>query len=279
MTVEGYQYHHEGADASSPTSDSAACDARIYTLADRAINVLLAVAILILTAPFILLACLAVKLTSRGPVIYTQVRLGRHGRSFKIFKIRTMHHNCEGATGPRWSTPGDPRITVVGRGLRVSHLDELPQLWNVLRGEMALVGPRPERPEIAEQLARVVPRYSERPRAIPGLTGLAQIQLPPDAAIDCVRRKLTCDLYYMRRRTRWLDVRILVATATGVVGIPFSWPKRLLGIPSLEQMERSEPTVEARVGASGSDDVVVRRGVGDALPASVGVATPHSQLA
>ena len=277
MTVEGYQYRHERTDASSQSSCSTHCDERIYTLADRAFSNLLAVVILILTAPFVLLACLAVKLTSRGPVLYTQLRLGHHGRPFKIFKIRTMHHNCEGATGPRWSTPGDPRITWVGGVLRVTHLDELPQLWNVLRGEMTLVGPRPERPEIVDQLEHIVPRYSERTGAIPGLTGLAQIQLPPDIDFECVRRKLTCDLYYMRRRTRWLDFRILVATATGVVGIPFHWPKRLLGIPSLEQIERGEMTAEARIEPPGSDGV--NGDVEDVLPASVGVSTPHSQLA
>ncbi len=279
MTVESYQYRHEGTVASSPTSHSAPCEAPFYSLADRVFNDTLAVAILVLTAPFVLLACLAVKLTSRGPAIYTQVRLGRHGRPFRIFKIRTMHHDCEGTTGPRWSIPGDPRITLVGRFLRMTHLDELPQLLNVLRGEMALVGPRPERPEIADQLKRLVPHYADRTGAIPGLTGLAQIQLPPDADTESVRRKLTCDLYYMRHRTRWVDFRILVATATGVIGIPFDRLHRLLKLPSLAQIERGEAKAGARASSSVSDEVSRKLDVGDAMPTSVGAPTPHSQLA
>src|SRR5664280_1346152 len=102
-----------------------------------------------------------VTLTSRGPVIYSQVRLGRNRRPFRIYKIRTMHHNCERTTGPTWSTENDPRVTALGRFMRRAHLDELPQLWNILIGEMSLVGPRPERPEFVVELEAVLPRYAE----------------------------------------------------------------------------------------------------------------------
>ncbi len=198
------------------------------------------VVILVVTAPLILAAMALVKLTSRGPALYSQVRLGRHGRPYKIYKIRTMIHDCERATGPRWSTSGDPRITPLGRVLRATHLDELPQLWNVLRGEMNLVGPRPERPEIASQLELALPRYPERTAVRPGLTGLAQIQLPADTDLASVRRKLACDLYYVRRHNFWMDLRILLSTAMGVVGIPFTVPQRLLRVPSWKMIEQPE---------------------------------------
>src|SRR5205807_7700134 len=118
----------------------------------RGLDCALAVCLLIVTAPVILLAMLLIKLTSRGPALYSQSRLGLHGQPFRIYKIRTMIHDCESLTGPRWSVPGDRRVTPVGWFLRRAHLDELPQLWNILRGDMSLVGPRPERPEFVPQL-------------------------------------------------------------------------------------------------------------------------------
>ena len=132
----------------------------------------------------------------------------RDGRPFTLFKIRTMAHDCEKASGARWSTPGDPRITRVGAFLRKTHLDELPQLWNVLRGDMSLVGPRPERPEFTPLLEQVVPHYRDRLAVRPGVTGLAQVQLPADTDLDSVRRKLAYDLYYIRHLNGWLDLRL-----------------------------------------------------------------------
>src|SRR5207248_4660391 len=143
-------------------------------------------------------AMLLVKLTSPGPMLYTQTRLGRRGRPFTIYKIRTMLHDCESLTGPQWSTPGDTRITRVGRWLRRTHIDELPQLWNVLRGDMSLVGPRPERPEFIPELENAIPFYRDRLLVRPGITGLAQVQLPPDTDMDSVRRQLAHDIYYGR---------------------------------------------------------------------------------
>jgi lipopolysaccharide/colanic/teichoic acid biosynthesis glycosyltransferase len=207
-----------------------------------------ALVLLVLTAPVLLLAALAIKLTSRGPVFYTQTRLGRGGLPYTIYKLRTMYHNCEGLTGARWATERDPRITFVGRFLRRTHIDELPQLWNVLCGRMSLVGPRPERPEFVPKLARAIPGYRERLLVRPGLTGLAQVQLPPDTDMESVRRKLAYDLYYVEHAGFWLDVRLLLSTACHVVGIPFAWSNKVFLIPSGEAVERAYETAVSNGG-------------------------------
>jgi lipopolysaccharide/colanic/teichoic acid biosynthesis glycosyltransferase len=193
---------------------------------------LAALVLFVLTMPLLVLSMIVVKVTSRGPCLYSQVRLGLGGRPFRIYKVRTMFRDSESA-GPRWSTAGDPRVTPVGRFLRRSHLDELPQLWNVLRGEMSLVGPRPERPEFVTQLERAIPYYRRRLQVRPGVTGLAQVQLPPDTDVDSVRRKLVCDLHYVSVFTFKLDFRILVCTVLGVLGISHSASRNVLRIPDL----------------------------------------------
>ncbi len=193
--------------------------------------------LLILTSAVIVYAMALVRLTSRGPAIYSQIRLGHNGRLFRIYKIRTMYHDCERLTGPQWSKPGDPRVTPIGRILRATHVDELPQLWNVLRGEMSLVGPRPERPELAADLERALPGYGDRLLIRPGVTGLAQVQLPPDTDLESVRRKLVCDLYYVRRGGLWLDLRIVIGTAFKVMGISPEMSRRLLCLPDVERAE------------------------------------------
>ena len=167
----------------------------------------------------VLTAMLLVRLTSKGPSLYSQKRVGRYGRVFTIWKIRSMYHNCEGHTGPQWSTPGDPRVTRLGKILRQLHIDELPQLWNVFRGEMSLIGPRPERPEIVEDLRLSIFGYDVRHQVKPGITGFAQIHLPPDSNILTVHNKLVYDRYYISRMGLRLDLRILAATALKVVGL------------------------------------------------------------
>jgi lipopolysaccharide/colanic/teichoic acid biosynthesis glycosyltransferase len=191
-----------------------------------------AVVLAFLVAPLIIFSMALVKLTSRGPAIYSQTRLGRYGRPFTIYKIRSMVLDSE-AAGPRWSTKGDQRVTRVGRFLRDSHLDELPQLWNVLRGEMSLVGPRPERPVFVAQLERALPLYRRRLAVRPGVTGLAQVQLPPDTDLDSVRRKLMCDLHYIERLDFWLDLRIIACTILALLGIPHDTSRKFLRVPSL----------------------------------------------
>ncbi|MBV8228496.1 MAG: sugar transferase [Planctomycetaceae bacterium] len=203
-----------------------------YALCKATGDIIAAIVLFILTAPLMVLSMILVKLTSRGPVIYSQTRLGRGGRPFTIYKIRTMLHDSEAKTGPRWSTADDPRITPVGRFLRRTHLDELPQLYNILRGEMSLMGPRPERPEFVAQLERAIPRYRERLVVRPGVTGLAQVHLPPDTDLNSVRRKLVCDLFYIAQLGFWLDLRILVCTALGLLGIPYATSRKILRVPS-----------------------------------------------
>jgi lipopolysaccharide/colanic/teichoic acid biosynthesis glycosyltransferase len=180
---------------------------------------LVALVLLVFTAPLFVLCCLLVRCTSHGPAIYSQQRVGRGGRIFTLYKIRTMYHDCEKQTGPRWSLPNDPRITPVGRWLRRLHLDELPQLWNVVRGDMRLIGPRPERPEIVARLREHIIGYDRRHQVKPGITGFAQIHLPPDTCLRSVRNKLAYDLFYIQRRCWRLDLFIVLATLLKLLGL------------------------------------------------------------
>jgi lipopolysaccharide/colanic/teichoic acid biosynthesis glycosyltransferase len=206
-----------------------------YLVFKSVLDYVVALPLLIAAAPLVLLLMGLVRLTSPGPALYSQVRLGRGGRPFRIYKIRTMTDDCERLTGPCWSTAGDPRVTPLGRVLRRLHLDELPQLWNVLRGEMSLVGPRPERPEIAAQLERVLPDYRERLAVRPGITGLAQVVLPADEDLAGVVKKLAQDVRYIGDLGPWLDLRITAGTALKVIGVPRTTIASLLGLPASRQ--------------------------------------------
>jgi len=214
-----------------------------YLPLKKVADFLFALVLLVVTAPLALLGAVLVKLTSRGPVLYTQTRLGYLGQPFTIYKLRTMRHNCESLSGPRWSGPGDSRIIPVGRFLRRTHIDELPQLWNVLCGHMSLVGPRPERPEFTPELERSLPCYRDRLLVRPGITGLAQVQLPPDTDLGSVRRKLAHDLYYLRTLGPWLDLRIVLATGCRFIGIP--WSRRFLLLPGGAKVESAYQSVTA----------------------------------
>jgi len=195
--------------------------------------------LMIATAPLSLLAMLLVRLTSSGPALYSQTRVGRGGKPFTIWKIRTMKHQCESHSGAAWSKPGDSRITPVGRWLRKTHIDELPQLWNVLRGDMSLVGPRPERPEFVPTLEKAIPSYRERLQVKPGITGFAQVQLPPDTDLNSVRLKLAYDLYYVQQVNCWLDLRIHFATALKMIGVPFRLIRAACAFPEQEHIEQA----------------------------------------
>ena len=166
---------------------------------------------MLLTLPLWPLIALLVRLDSPGPVIFRQRRVGLHGRCFSIYKFRTMRVDAE-ANGAQWAQPNDERATRVGRFLRKSRLDELPQLWNILHGDMSLVGPRPERPEFVEQLVEQVPHYRQRHLIKPGLTGWAQIHYRYGASVADAHRKLCYDLFYLKHRSIDLDVAIIIRT-------------------------------------------------------------------
>lgn len=183
-----------------------------YELAKLIFDRVFAIFLLALLSPVVLFALVLVRLTSRGSTIYTQRRVGQFGQHFTIYKIRSMYIDSE-INGPRWSLPGDKRVTPIGRFLRWSHIDELPQLINVVRGEMSLIGPRPERPELIEQLEHALPHYHYRHKIRPGITGLAQVIQAPDTDLESVRRKLNYDVYYVDRMSFSLNARIWLATA------------------------------------------------------------------
>lgn len=173
--------------------------------------------LLCLALPFMALFAIAIKLDSRGPVFYRQERTGMHGEPFTLLKFRSMKVDAEVAGKPQWATKGDSRITRVGRFIRMCRIDELPQVINVLRGEMSMIGPRPERPVFVEELASLIPHYVHRGHVKPGLTGWAQVNYPYGASVDDAREKLAYDLYYIKNRTLLLDMFILMATVRVVV--------------------------------------------------------------
>ena len=189
----------------------------------------LAAVLLVPGIPIICLSIALVRRTSKGPGIYSQTRVGKGRRIFTMYKIRTMRHDAEDGTGPVWTKNNDEddRITPVGRFLRKTHLDEFPQLFNVLKGEMSLIGPRPERPEFVAVLAGAVPNYLDRIAVKPGITGLAQVNLDPDVDVESVCRKLVLDTEYIKHATLLFDVRMLLATLLYLFGCNADWAKRV----------------------------------------------------
>ncbi len=189
---------------------------RFYRRLRRLFDIAAGAAGLVLSSPLILLTAVAIKLESRGPVFYIQERSGLHGRPFQIIKFRSMRVDAE-LNGPVWAACDDPRITSVGRIIRKLRIDELPQFINILRGEMSLIGPRPERPAFVRQLEESIPYYSERHLVKPGLTGWAQVCYPYGASFDDAREKHQYDLYYIKNQSPLLDAIILLETARVVL--------------------------------------------------------------
>jgi lipopolysaccharide/colanic/teichoic acid biosynthesis glycosyltransferase len=217
---------------------------------------------LAVASPVIGILVIAIRLTSSGPGIYSQLRLGCGGRVFTMYKLRSMRADAEERTGPVWaSLRRDPRVTPLGHWLRILHLDELPQLYNVARGEMALVGPRPERPSIAAVLVEKVPSYLDRLQVLPGITGLAQVNLPADSDLSSVRAKLQLDLEYIHTASLVLDLRIILCTLLRLVGlrggraVSLLGLKRIVTLPATEEPQDIVPvappaytSIEVRVG-------------------------------
>jgi len=184
----------------------------------RALDILGAVALLLLLGPVTLFCAVMIKLTSKGPALFKQVRVGEGGKLFEILKLRTMRTDAEKASGPVWARKRDNRITRLGRFLRRAHIDEFPQLINVLRGEMSLIGPRPERPFFVNRFRHEIPNYEQRLSVKPGITGLAQVRYKYDETLADVRNKLTYDLVYVKRMSWAMDARILLWTFGTVNG-------------------------------------------------------------
>ncbi len=202
---------------------------RYFTFSQR-VNQLAALLLLIPGLPIMFFLVILVHITSPGPAIYRQRRVGLNGKVFTLMKIRTMLRDAEAKTGPVWTAKNDPRITRLGKILRPLHLDELPQLFNVLFGQMALIGPRPERPEFTAILEKKIPGYLDRTKVLPGITGLAQINLPPDSDLDSVRRKLILDREYIEHANLAMDARIFFCTSLRIIGLPGLTCARLAGI-------------------------------------------------
>ena len=217
----------------------------------------------ILTLPILgtvmLLLMFLTWLTSKGPIIYTQIRCSKDGKPFKMYKIRSMYVDAEARGGAVWAGKRDQRVTPVGRFMRRLHLDELPQIWNVWRGEMTVVGPRPERPEIIAQLKNEIICYEYRMLVLPGLTGYAQLNRPSDTDLRDVRKKLILDLEYIEKASFWFDMRLLLGTAFKFIRIKNPHldrlPLRVLGV----FRDAQESSWANRIGADEFDDSTIIR--------------------
>ena len=186
---------------------------RLVKISKRTVDFLAASILLILFAPVALVTAIAIKLDSPGPILFSQDRVGENGKVFKIFKFRSMKADAEKHSGPVWATEDDPRITRVGRIIRKLRIDEVPQLWNVFRGDMSFVGPRPERPFFVDQLKKKIPYYNERFSVKPGITGWAQIKYPYGASEKDALEKLKYDLYYIKNMSLVMDLMVIFQTA------------------------------------------------------------------
>ena len=183
----------------------------------RFLDILFAIVGLVIAAPVMALVALGLRLSSNGSALYSQTRVGRNGVPFTIYKFRSMRVDAEATSGAVWSTQNDPRVTTVGRFLRRTRLDELPQLWNVLRGDMSFVGPRPERPEFVAELARQIPYYGQRHAVRPGVTGWAQVRYTYGASVEDALEKLQYDLFYAKHMSAAFDLYIVLETVKTVL--------------------------------------------------------------
>jgi sugar transferase (PEP-CTERM system associated) len=188
-----------------------------FLLMRRSVSLLASLTLLLCFAPLLPFIILAIKLTSPGPVLFSQNRVGKNGHIFKVYKFRTMRQDAEAKTGAVWAQQNDPRITRVGRFLRKTRLDEIPQLWNVLKGDMGFVGPRPERPEFVQWLVEAIPYYNLRHIIRPGLTGWAQVKYQYGASLEETQQKLSYDLYYIKHISLMLDLMIIFGTIKTVL--------------------------------------------------------------
>jgi sugar transferase (PEP-CTERM system associated) len=207
-------------DATSPSwlifSDGFLAAGQLAIMGKRAFDIGASLLLLILSSPVLLVTAILVKVTSPGPVFYRQERVGQFGKSFYVIKFRSMRNDAEKG-GPQWAQQSDPRVTAVGRVIRALRIDEIPQIFCVLKGEMSFVGPRPERPFFVEDLAKQLPFYNERHIVKPGITGWAQLNYPYGASVEDARHKLEYDLYYVKNYSLFLDFVIIIQTVRVVL--------------------------------------------------------------
>lgn len=201
-------------------SDGFSSGRRISSALKRLFDILASATLLIVTAPVILLTALAIKLESHGPAFFKQTRVGQYGQEFELIKLRSMRNDAEKNGEAVWAKKNDPRVTRIGKLIRKTRIDELPQAWTVLKGEMSFVGPRPERKQFVDDLATKMPFYAERHMVKPGITGWAQVNYPYGASLEDARHKLEYDLYYAKNYTPFLDLLILLQTVRVVI-----WPE------------------------------------------------------
>jgi len=201
-------------------SDGFSAGRRLSSWGKRIFDVTVSLLLLLIALPVILVTAIAVKLESRGPAFYRQRRVGLYGEAFDVIKLRSMRTDAEVGGKAVWAQKDDPRVTRIGRFIRKVRIDELPQVWSVLKGEMSFVGPRPERPQFVADLEERLPYYAERHVVKPGITGWAQVNYPYGASIEDAREKLEFDLYYAKNYTPFLDLLILLQTARVVI-----WPE------------------------------------------------------
>jgi exopolysaccharide biosynthesis polyprenyl glycosylphosphotransferase len=200
-------------------SDGFSSGRRISSVAKRAFDILVSALLLVLSGPLILIVALLIRLESKGSPFYRQERVGRYNLNFWVYKLRSMRQDAEASGKAVWAEEDDPRVTRIGRIIRKLRIDELPQTWNVLKGDMSFVGPRPERPSFVADLETKLKYYAERHMVKPGITGWAQINYPYGASLEDARHKLEYDLYYAKNYTPFLDVLILLQTLRVVL-----WP-------------------------------------------------------
>ena len=199
-------------------SDGFSAGQRLSSIGKRFFDIVVSLMILTIGVPLIAIFSVLIKLETKGPAFFRQTRVGLYGQNFTLVKLRSMRTDAE-AAGAKWAEKDDPRITRIGRLIRKVRIDELPQVWSVLKGEMSFVGPRPEVPAFVSDLERELPYYAERHVVKPGITGWAQINYPYGASIEDARHKLEYDLYYAKNYTPFLDLLILLQTARVIL-----WP-------------------------------------------------------
>lgn len=200
-------------------SDGFRLSSVLNDLLKRLSDIAVSSVLLLIASPFLVVTAIAIPLESRGPALFRQERVGRNGRTFVLYKFRSMRQDAESA-GPQWAGEDDPRITRIGRFIRRTRIDEIPQVFNVLKGDMSFIGPRPERPHFVEWLRKEIPFFNERHRVRPGITGWAQINYPYGASVEDAKEKLSYDLYYIKNYSLLLDIIVLFSTIEVVL-----WPR------------------------------------------------------